>query len=814
MNPLAPESADDRALGSPTLFPPFFALLGQQQRYLAQASAAVLEGTSLEPAPPAWESLGAVPQGPADPALAAAWATLRELCGEFQQAGVVLQAEVSNGRQAAARTGLQRLFHLSDQLLELVAGASLNELTQAFLRRERQLLDRYAAEFLDAAQIGRFTVRRTDELLLDCDPAFATLFGQTTSALVGQNARRLLGEAAWRHLMQVAGEDGAPPPGICLALPRSGGVRVQVAGVALGEAGDELVHCFAVHLSTAEQALEQRRLLSAAIEASDQIVLITNDRQEILYVNPAFTKVTGYSGEEAQGRTPRFLQGADTSQATRMALREAIAAGRRGHAEILNYRKNGEPFWLELSVVPVPGEAGGAPTHWIAIERDISERKVQEQEITRLAMEDYLTGLPNRRAAEARLQIEWNRARRDGPVFALALFDIDRFKLVNDQYGHHVGDLALTHVAKLLSQNLRGGDWIARWGGEEFIVCLHRLDSRGALSAGERARKLVRSKPLTLPQGDLGIAISGGVAIYTAEVESLDALIGQADSLLYEAKQTGRDRVICSGVAEGRRGSVVWEASQVQTALHENRIVAAFQPMVDLRSGEVVAEEALARILTRENELVPASHFISAAESLHLIASIDRTVVNAALARGARAQELGGVAHSQFINLSAQFLADVNQVTQLLKLAESLDLLGSRRRPNPLVVEITERQNGDPKALKKQLKPLLDNGFRVAVDDFGSGSSSFRYLADLTVNFLKIEGWMVARVATDPRVRQLVRTIVDTARSFGLVTVAEWVEDAQSAQVLCDLGVDWAQGYFFAAPAADGAEEEAPPAEG
>lgn len=800
---MSDRAAPDAHAGSArTVFPPLFGSIGEQQRFVAQLTGALLGQGEIPADPASAVAAAAAEAGPLDDEdLRRAWTGVRELGERFLEQARLARSHLAAANRAAAAACLPGLFRLLDQQLELVAGASLRELTQAFLQRESALLDHYAAEFLDAARVGRFTLHLGDEALVEADAVFAALFGQTPQALAGRKARRLFGDAAWRQLRDLAhpGARGA----VRLSLPGTGGVSIQVAGLSHTESGADLLHCFAVHLSAAEQAVEQRRLLAAAIEACDQVVVITNDRQEIIYVNPAFTRVTGYGAEEALGRTPRFLQGPETSQATRMALREAVGAGRRAQVEILNYRKGGSPFWSEMSVVPVPGESGGAPTHWIAIERDISDRKAQEQEITRLAMEDYLTGLPNRRAAEARLQIEWNRARRDAPVFALALFDIDRFKLVNDQYGHHVGDMALSHVAQLLNQNLRGGDWIARWGGEEFLVCLHRLDARGALSAGDRARKLVRSRPLLLPQGELGITISGGICVYATEVESLDAMIAQADALLYEAKQTGRDRVLCSGVAEGRRGSVVWEASQVQSALHENRVVAAFQPMVDLRSGETVGEEALARILTREQELIPAANFLSAAESLQLIASIDRTVVTAALQRGARSQERGETGRAQFINLSAQFLADAEQVAKLVDLASTLELTTRRRRPNSLVVEIRERQNADPRQLRKQLKPLLDSGFRIAMDDFGSGIASFRYLADLAVNFLKIEGWMVQRVASDDRVRQLVRAIVSTARDFGLVTVAECVEDAQSAQVLCDLGVDWAQGYFFAEPAMD-----------
>ena len=545
------------------------------------------------------------------------------------------------------------------------------------------------------------------------------------------------------------------------------------------------------------QETEQRRLLSAAIEASDQIVMITGADHRIVYVNSAFASITGYEPAESIGRNPRFLQGAGTSQATRVSLREAIAKGQAAQAEILNYRKSGEPYWVDISIVPVSVSSGGI-THWIAIQRDITQRKAQEQEITRLAMEDYLTGLPNRRAAETRLQVEWSRARRDQCSFAIALVDVDRFKLVNDQYGHQIGDQALEHVARLLFGNMRGGDWIARWGGEEFLVCFHDLDARGALTAGERARKLVRSKPVKLTQGDLPLTVSIGIALYGAESESLDAMLASADALLYQAKQSGRDKVLCAGVSAGRRGSLIWEGAQVQTALHEDRVVAAYQTIVDLRTGDVVGDEALARIVGSGATPIPAQRFIVAAEQLHLVAAIDRAVSRRALQRMASTKR-DRTRSARFINLSTQFLSDPEQVSSLLGYARTLGLAGNGSA-NPVVIEITERQSGDLTTLNRHLQPLLDEGFRLALDDFGSGYSSFMYLTDLPMSFLKIEGWMVGRIAKDTRIRQLVESIVNTAGRFQLKTVAECVETAESAQVLCDIGVDWAQGYFFAKP--------------
>jgi len=280
-----------------------------------------------------------------------------------------------------------------------------------------------------------------------------------------------------------------------------------------------------------------------------------------------------------------------------------------------------------------------------------------------------------------------------------------------------------------------------------------------------------------------------GISVYQGDADAMQSMLDQADALLYEAKRAGRDRVMCTGAGQRRRDGH-WDMNQVQSAITEKRVVAAYQPIVDLRTGGVVADEALARIITRDGALVPAEKFITAAESMNLVSRVDECVSQLALA-----QPMPDRRQARSINLSSQFLSDLEQVEALVAQAGQ----SGRRRPY-FVVEISERKSSEIAMMKRNLRPLVDAGFRIAVDDFGSGAASFMYLAELPVHFLKIEGWMVKRIVADRKVRQLIGAIASTARSLKVNTVAECVENAETAQVLCDLGVDWAQGYFFARP--------------
>ncbi|MBK8015334.1 MAG: EAL domain-containing protein [Betaproteobacteria bacterium] len=730
-----------------------------------------------------------------NPELRRSWEELQRVHGELLVVAESCLTAVRAGDAGLAQRCLDQVFDNSSRLVELIVGGSLLELTDAFTERERMISERYEREFLEAAEIGRFSVSLADHRVLSADENFARLFDRKPDQILGNDIRSILDPDAYDELAM--GTLPGATARVLTGVVSDGGPSLEIVGYRERDRSKEVLHGFAVNATAAVHDAQQRRLLSTAIDCSDQVVVVTNARQEIVYVNPAFTRLTGYTKDEATGRNPRFLQGPATSEDGRKALRDCIARGIQGHRELVNYRKNGTTYWVELSVVPVRDDRG-VLTHWIAIERDISDRKAQEKEIERLAMEDHLTGLLNRRAAEARLEVEWSRARREKSPFAVALVDADRFKLVNDQYGHHVGDQVLIHLARTLESNLRGGDWIARWGGEEFLMCLHGLDARGAVNAGERARKFVKSNPVPIAVGSLPITVSIGIVLYSSQVDSIEQLLAAADALLYEAKHTGRDKVLVAGSGGGSRTGLIWEGSQVQSALHESRVLPAFQSIVDLKTGELVGEEVLARIRTREEAIIQAQQFILAAEALHLINAIDRTVTRSALERTAEAVERSTVLDAYFINLSAQSLADKDLVTTLCDQALAFRML--KGGENPMVIEITERQTADMSTLRAHLDPLLEVGFRLALDDFGSGYSSFRYLAELPVHFLKLEGWMVRELIHVPRVRQLVETIVGTARTFGLKTVAECVEDGETAQVLCDIGVDWAQGHYFSRP--------------
>lgn len=435
---------------------------------------------------------------------------------------------------------------------------------------------------------------------------------------------------------------------------------------------------------------------------------------------------------------------------------------------------------------------------WVGM---LQSQAMQKARLESLALTDEMTGLPNRRAAEARLREEIAHARRLQQTFVLGLVDLDHFKLINDRYGHRIGDEALASFARACTEHLRAGDWVARWGGEEFLVCLHTGNIKQAEAVFDRLREALKQRAFETSVGAIHLTLSVGLSQFDLEKGTQDSLLANLDSNLYEAKSRGRDRIVSNRHGLG----VLQMASLLKEAASEDRILVAYQPIVNLATREIVADEALARLQTPGGDILNAGSFIDAAEGLNLMADIDSIVASQAMGRCAYDLASGALRphFAHFINLSPQFLARHDLVQKLLERARGYCMTcGVEMGPiKPIVIEITERQaimNLD--TLEEDLKYLLDFGFRLALDDFGSGYSSFLYLSRLPVSFLKIEGWMIQNMQSNAKAMNLIKSLVDFARNQGITTIAEGVEDEETARCLHEVGVDWAQGFHFGYP--------------
>lgn len=417
--------------------------------------------------------------------------------------------------------------------------------------------------------------------------------------------------------------------------------------------------------------------------------------------------------------------------------------------------------------------------------------------LRQLADYDELTGLMNRAAVQAALDHVHAQAERRGAPYALILLDVDHFKAINDNHGHAAGDLVLSWCAQSLRAVLRDQDWVGRWGGEEFLIVLPDAEAGEALQVANRVGAQISGQPFALEDGRLQVTVSGGVASYPLDGINPGELLSLADAALYAAKDGGRNRVQ-RPTFDGRHRHTM--AARIEDGLREDRFRPALQPIVDLRTTTLVGYEVLARLIdpvTRKPE--PAGSFIDVANQRHLVHHIDHRMFLAALEHLRRDVQAHGQPCMCFVNVSAALLRRPALIADLIEHVRE-HLTGMGTDTLPLVLEITERDFVDSVQARELLQPFIDLGVRLALDDFGSGYGSFRYLADLPISFLKIEGTLVRDAIEDAKCRAVVQGIRDIASELGLITLAEGIETREAAMLMNELGIDLGQGFCLGRP--------------
>lgn len=284
------------------------------------------------------------------------------------------------------------------------------------------------------------------------------------------------------------------------------------------------------------------------VENAKDVIVVTRAEPidepgpEIVYVNKAFTELTGYSIEEVLGKTPRMLQSAGTDKESRAKIRKALLEKKPVRTTIKNYSKSGEEYWLDLSILPLADDHGNI-THFVAIERNVTEQKALEKSLSELSRIDALTGVFNRRAFNEILENEYSRFRRIADKYSLLMLDIDHFKKVNDSYGHIAGDEALVELAKICGSNIRLHDTLSRLGGEEFCILLPHTNKDNAALIAEKLRKCIADTPIVTERDTIRLTVSIGVSeVDDSDKDCLDTL-KRADAKLYEAKNSGRNNV-------------------------------------------------------------------------------------------------------------------------------------------------------------------------------------------------------------------------------------------------------------------------------
>jgi diguanylate cyclase (GGDEF)-like protein/PAS domain S-box-containing protein len=539
------------------------------------------------------------------------------------------------------------------------------------------------------------------------------------------------------------------------------------------------------------------RQAATVFENTQEGVIITDAEMHILSVNRAFTHITGFESAEAIGKTPAMLQSGRHDMAFYRDLWQHIRSEGNWQGEICNRRKSGEIYPQVTTINAVLDDAGEV-THYVGVFTDVSLIKASEEHLEFLAHHDPLTRLPNRVMLFSRLEHRMEAIRREGGMLALLMIDLDRFKDVNESYGHLLGDQLLQQVSERLKSRLRGADSLVRLGGDEFTILLEGIEHPG--DAGRVAGDVLTafSGSWRLPNGaEVRVGASIGIALYPGPAETPEDLLRQADAALYRAKQEGRGRFhyFSEDLTRNARSRIELQ-NRLRHAIEGGELRVFFQPQVDIGSGLIVGAEALVRWEMPGEGLVSPDRFIPLAEETGLIVPLGRWVLQETCRIGRQWLDRGHPPMVLAVNVAAAQLRDSNFALEVLA------ALAETGYPSKMLeLELTESSlmSGHEDVIF-QLQTLRKHDIRVAIDDFGTGYSSLAYLKRFPLDVLKIDRSFVEHIGHRKDDREIVTAIIQMGHTLGFRVVAEGVETDEQLAYLKEKGCDVYQGFLKSHP--------------
>ncbi|MCP4596720.1 PAS domain S-box protein [Neptuniibacter sp.] len=558
-------------------------------------------------------------------------------------------------------------------------------------------------------------------------------------------------------------------------------------------------HFFAFLRDITQKRLDEEKLRQAAtvFGSTNDGVMITGTDGVIQMVNEAFCHLTGYSEAEIIGAPARILQSGRHDNQFYQEMWKSISETGSWQGEIWNRRKDGSTYPELLSINAVYDDAGEI-SNYVGVFADISRLKESEQKLAYLAHHDMLTGLPNRLMLHARLEQAMGASKRNASYVALLLLDLDRFKDVNDSFGHAAGDELLQQIADLLQKRLRQVDIVCRMGGDEFAVLLE--DIHHPEDAGVIADEIISllAKAWTLSNGcEVAIGASVGISLYPTQSEDADALLQHADAALYRAKAEGRGRFhyFTEELTQDARNRLDLEAKLIH-GIENQEFEVYYQPQVDIDSGCIVGAEALVRWNDPDKGIVSPLDFIPLAEQTGLISDIGRIVLRTACAQVSTWIDQGYEPISIAVNLSAVQLRHLDIKSEISSVLAETKLPASY-----LELEITESALMEREQESIELlHSLRELGVKIAIDDFGTGYSSLAYLKKFPLDVLKIDKSFVDDIPSDKDDMVIASTIVAMGHSLGLKVLAEGVETAEQLEFLRSKTCNSYQGFLTSPP--------------
>jgi len=543
------------------------------------------------------------------------------------------------------------------------------------------------------------------------------------------------------------------------------------------------------------------RLAATVFEAASEGIVIFDPEYNILAVNQAFSRVTGYEQDEMVGRKVTDIASSRDARRNFQAIHQSLEQTGSWQGELVETRKNGElyPQWLQLSIVK---DVAGNMSHIVGFFADLSARRESEERMRYLTHFDELTGLANRSLFKERLREANQRVRQGGRSLALLHINLDRFKLLNDSLGHEVADQLLKHVSRRLSSAMPEADTIARLSGDEFAVL---FDAYGNLSSLTRVTSRLLAKlrtPISVAGHDLVVSASVGISLLPDSAREISALVSQANIAMHHAKHLGGNNF--QFFTESLQASTLERLQleiQLRKAIEDNQLEVFYQPKLSLETGRLDAAEALVRWRHPERGMVPPGDFIGLAEETGLIVSIGEIVLREACRQACEWQRQGLAPLRVSVNLSVHQLRQGKLVSLVRQVLEESGL-----EPRYLELELTESQLLDSvEHIISTFQQLRELGVKLAIDDFGTGYSSLSYLKRFPVDYVKIDQAFIRGLGEGTEDAAITQAIIAMAHSLGLKVVAEGVENQVQLDFLKANGCDEVQGYLISRPLEAGA---------
>ncbi|WP_026601604.1 putative bifunctional diguanylate cyclase/phosphodiesterase [Methylomonas sp. 11b] len=652
-------------------------------------------------------------------------------------------------------------------------------------------------DLYDLAPVGYLTVSAQD-IILEANLTATQLLGVPRHALHSQVLSRYIAFADQDiyYLHRKALIESKQAQTCELNFVKADGddfcVRLEM-NLAIAADGEQILRIVISDVSREKTKDQFLRQAAAMFETAREGVMVTDADMRILVVNRAFSELTGYSADEVLGKTPKTLKSGRQDQAFYVDMWGQINDSGYWQGEIWNRRKDGEIYPQMLSISAVRDE-NNRVTHYVGVFSDISQLKDAVARLEFLAHHDPLTSLPNRLLLFARLEHCIGLSRRERKAAALLMLDLDRFKDVNDSFGHLAGDELLQQVAAKLSSRLRGIDTVTRLGGDEFAILLEDLahPQDAALVAAEIIESL--NEPWRLSNGsEVRVGVSIGISLLPEHGNSSEELLQHADAALYRAKAEGRGnfKYFSEDLTQAALRRINLE-SLLRRALRRQELLVYYQPQVDISTGRIIGAEALLRWHHAEEGVIPPSQFIPVAEEIGLIAEIGEWVLKEVCRQGRRWLDAGLAPIKLAVNLSPHQLRHGDIAASIAAILSQTGF-----PPELLELELTESALMERETeVVLVLCKLQALGVRLAIDDFGTGYSSLAYLKHFPLDILKIDKTFIDDIPQLEDDKEIASAIIGMGHTLRLQVLAEGVETQEQLDFLQEHGCDFYQGYL------------------